>query len=586
MPAHPGLQKAYDALILGAGPAGLSAARALAQRFPDARIALIEEGGSTPAHRGGRLPVLQRVPLLQPFLQTKWGGRSLSGKHMRFYQSENESGLDGRTVLHVAGCGVGGDTLVNDMKAVRPTMADVDGWELPGWSWRDVYPFFLNTVYSHSDPSHAEDAAGFGMVNSTPLAAVHHADRSVVDAGLNIRFYEACEAAGMPSATSFNQGTADGFSFYESLVSRRKHERKVFGQELAMRFVTEREKPLQEEEEVVPGIDLRTQTWAKQLLFEGRRVTGVLCRLPDGQVEPLRSRKVVVALGPLGSPALLLRSGIGPKGKMVDNVAVGENLIVSSSIATQFVMKADPTTNAMMPKAFHWRNARHLWRQWEEFREHGTGIFSSFCEGGTFTRSTPEAIHPDISVDFYRHPLFLPGGNLLSNARRLLQPLGLSFTATHHYPRSRGRVTWEEEKNAVRVHFGLLSDESQYDLQRMDDGLQWISRITAPLLPSSYYSDEKHQPVSPFYYLHMRMTHPSKSLKTEKDVSTFIKQHTVPTGQLYGTCSLGTVVEPSDLTVKGVEGVHVADASIVPKPTVATQWMVSAAIGARVASYF
>lgn len=585
MPAHPGFRKAYDALVLGAGPAGLSAARALSQRFPEARIAVIEEGTSTPAHHGGRLPLLQRVPLLQPFLLTKWLGGSLSSKSARVYASENEVGLDGRAVYHVAGCGVGGTPLVNDMKAVRPTIADVDGWGLPGWGWGDLYPFLLNTVYSHSDPSHAEDAAGFGMANSIPLAVVRHADRSVVDAGLNVRFYEACEAAGMPSASSFNQGTADGFSFYESLVSRRKHERKVFGQELPMRFLGEKERL--QVTEALPGIDVFTRTYAQQLIFEGNRVSGVRCRMPHGEMEELKSRKVVLCLGPLGSPALLLRSGIGAKGKMVDNNAVGENLIVSSSISTQFVMKADPTTNAMMPKGFHWRNARHLWRQWEEYVEHGAGIFSALCEAGTFTRSTPEALQPDVSVDFYRHPIFLPfDGSLWSNARRLLQPLGLSFTATHHYPRSRGQVMWNEAKEEMELRFGLLSDEEHYDIQRMDDGLQWISRITAPLLPSSYYSDEKHQPVSPFYYLHMRMTHPAKSLKTEADVSSFIKQHTVPTGQLYGTCALGSVVEPADLTVKGVEGVHVADASIVPKPTVASQWMLSAAIGARVSSFF
>lgn len=617
--------KAFDCIVLGAGAAGLAAARGLSLRFPDARIAVIEQGTFPRTYNSRflgpsflrRYPFLQRVPLLQPFLVSTALGRYSSPGLFRDYSSIREPGLEGdRGLQYVSGQGVGGGTLLCDMKAVRPTQSDCQRWG-PGWSWEELFPFFHETVRCAGDPPEVLVPREGGESSPRPLSIVRRAERSVVDAGLNVRFYEACEAAGIPPSASFNHGTADGFSFYESLVTKGLHERALLHPEVSMSIaentVNVDEKP--------NGIILFLNMKAQRVLMDpgSHRAKYVECSCVNSKsAQVFKGKHIVVTLGTLESPAFLLRSGIGAKGHVADIPAVGENLIASTSISTGFLMRADPSTNAMMPKSLNWRYARYLYRQWKEYKESGAGIFSTLAEGGVFLPSDPQVTqNPDLSIDFYRQPMVLPGeASRARSLTRLLSPLGLSFVCTHHYPRSRGHVRLKasstdtcspsvsakeqhekkypmpsrrerKENNDLEVKFRIYSDEENYDIHRMDNGLEWISRLTSPTLPSVYYFDEHQRPVSPFYHLGLRMHQPNKSLTTEEEVHEYLKQHSVVScGSLYGTCALGSVVQTVDLSVKGMEGLYVADASVIPTPTVASSWLLSAAIGARISTFF
>eukprot|EP00796_Vickermania_ingenoplastis_P008218 gene8218-5742_t len=548
-------RRVYDFVVLGAGPAGLSAARHLALKFPTSRIALVEEGAYNTD-----LSLLQRVPLLQPLLAIT---PQKIGASLRCYRSAADRLVAGRQLQLFTGSGVGGSTLVSDMRGVRPTQADCAQWG-PGWSWEDLELSLLSTVRC------SDDAAPSGSPElPAPLVTVRRANRSVVDAPLNIRFYEACEAAGIPEAASFNRGAANGYSFYESLVTK-AYEREVVRPDAELVAKTEGER----------GIYLFTGRRAEKVLFDETRATGVRCSSDT----TLHTERVVVALGAMESPALLLRSGIGgAAGDLVANEAVGANLVTPTSIAVQLTMGTDPSTNAMTFKGPGLRNMRYLRRQWEEYKQCHTGIFSAFCEAAAFLRSCPEVLEPDVSVDFYRHPLCIPGETGVAAWRRRLQPLSFSMQATHYYPKSRGTVTWSAERG-VSVAFNIFSDEEGHDVQRMDEALQWIGRLASPSLPSAYYTDEKHQPVSPFYHLKTRMTHPGRSLRNEAEVGAFLQQFVSLNGSAFGTCAMGTVTE-SNLAVRGVSGLFVADCSIVPQPTVASPWLLSAAIGHRAANF-
>lgn len=487
---------------------------------------------------------------------------------------------------YVTGKGVGGSVLLNNMKAVRPTSLDTEEWG-PGWSWDALEPFLRRSIGCAGDPS--EGSEGDVANTAAPLAYVRHGERSVIDGGLNIRFYEACEAAGFSPSMSFNQGSAEGFSFYESLVTPSKSERVHLEQGLALSEG--------HTEEDLTGLVFYPRLRVHKLLFEKNRVTGVECSTVNGSIKQVfQGKHVIVALGTIESPALLMRSGIGPNGSVVNNPDVGTNLIASTSVSTQFKMCVDPSTNAMMPKNLHWRHARYMLQQWKEYQEFGSGAFSALFEGGLFLRSHSEVPQADLSIDFLRHCVVPPVSKeayFWKAIHRRMSSLAVSFIATHHYPRSRGYVRLVGEQDgltdsgapALSVSFGIFSDEENYDLHRMDDGLQWISRLTSLNLPSQFYTDEKQQHVSPFYSLQLRMTHPRTSLSSEESVAAFLKDNVELTGNLFGTCSLGTVVEEGDLTVKGVQGVHVADASVVPKPTKTSSWLVSAAIGERVSSF-
>lgn len=616
--------KTFDCIVLGAGPAGLAAARGLSLRFPDARIALIEQGlfpqtyssrfSVPPLHL--RCPALQRVPLLQPYFASTGLGRYSLPSVFRDYRSRDEPGVaQGRSLQYVSGRGVGGSSLVCNMKAVRPTQMDCEKWG-PGWSWEELFPFFHETVRCLGDPSEVFVLNEGRESSSAPLATVRRSERSLVDSALNVRFYEACEAAGLQSSTSFNQGTADGFSFYESHVTKGAHERGMLYPEVSMHIA----RNSFNDDDRLNGITLFLNTRAQRVLMEGaQRARRVECSsATTGRLQNFEGKHIIVALGALESPAFLLRSGIGPGGPIVDLPGVGKNLITSTSVSIEFSMKADPTTNAMMTKSLDWRHARHIYQQWKEYKESGSGIFSVLCEGGAFLSSDPgEVPFSDLSIDFYRHPIVLPGEASMSRFfNGLLHPMGVSFVCTHHYPRSRGWIRLSPlrssssfdnltdksrqrnklgkfsnrkvgEGDDLEVKFGIYSDEEKYDLNRMDHGLQWISRISSPTLPSVYYSGERQQPVSPFYHLGMKMTRPNKSLTSEEQVHNYLKEHTVlSSSSLYGTCSLGSVVNHTDLSVKGTDGLYVADASVIPTPTVASSWLLSAAIGARVSTFF
>lgn len=616
--------KTFDCIVLGAGAAGLAAARGLSLRFPDARIALIEQGlfpqtyssmFSVPSLHV-RCPLIQRVPLLQPFFISTGLGRYSLPSVFRDYSSKDEPGIaQGRSLQYVSGRGVGGSSLLCNMKAVRPTQMDCEKWG-PGWSWEELFPFFHETVRCLGDPSEVFVLREGRESSSVPLAVVRRSERSLVDAALNVRFYEACEAAGLRPSTSFNQGTADGFSFYESHVTKGAHERGMLYPEVSMHVA----RNSLNDDDRLNGISVFLNMRAQRVVMEGaQRARRVECSCAKtGKLQNFEGKHIIVTLGALESPAFLLRSGIGPEGSVVDLPGVGKNLITSTSVSTEFSMKADPTTNSMMTKSLDWRHASHIYQQWKEYKESGSGIFSVLCEGGAFLSSDPgEVPFSDLSVDFYRHPIVLPGEASKSRfLTGLLHPMGVSFVCTHYYPRSRGSVClsplrsssstnnitgksrwWRKlekfptKKNGecddLEVKFGVYTDEEKYDIQRMDHGLQWISRLSSPTLPSVYYSGEHQQPVSPFYHLGMRMTRPNKSLTSEDEVHKYLKEHTVlSSNSLYGTCSLGSVVNATDLSVKGTDGLYVADASVIPSPTVASSWLLSAAIGARISTFF
>lgn len=537
----------FDFVILGAGAGGIAAAKGLAERFPRSSVALVEEGRDYPSG----LPLLQRVPLFH-LLQSSSRRRTSPAHVLRKYISAEEGCLNQRRLGSFAGRGVGGSVLVNDMKAVRPTQLDCQSWG-EGWSWEAFSPFLRQSIRCSGD----DDACA-------AMAAVHHGDRSSVHSALNIRFYEACEAAGIPAASSFNQSTADGYSFYESLIRRGCRQQLLHSSLLPA------------------NVKLLTETKADHLVLEGKRAVGVSCHATGSRSSSftLSAGKLVVTMGAIESPLFLLRSGL-------ENPAIGSNLIASPTIATQFSMQTDPGSVGMSLKGTQLLHPITAWRQWKAYRDGDGGdtTFSTLSEAGVFLRSTNEAPQCDVSVDFFRHALPPWCVGEASGVRRLMDSQALTLRATYHYPQSRGKVSMDpEHKDRSRITFGLLSDGAGEDIQRVDEALQWVSRLMAPRLPSVYYINEHHEPVSPFYLLKIRMSYPPRSLQSETEVAEFVRANAVPSSSLYGTCAMGSVVDPKTLSVLGVDNVLVGDCSVIPQPTVASSFIVSAGVGARVAS--
>ncbi|KAH9598027.1 Glucose-methanol-choline oxidoreductase [Trypanosoma melophagium] len=544
----------FDVLVLGAGAAGCAAARSIALKYPNATVCLVEKGTRRPP------PLAMRVPLLTPIIPSLRSTREF----IRTYHGVPEGNIGGRHLTYVRGRGLGGSSWCNDMKYLRGTATDYEAWGDPAWSFEQLLPFF-NKLERNS-----RGASDFHGDNG-PLA-VSDAPRSNINSELNIRWFEACEALGIPETVDFNNGVADGFSAFQSHIARGVR-------------VDVFDALLEVDRHLFPNLTIMSGVTAHRLLFNGQQVRGVEILNNQGrEVQNLSASRVVICLGSLDSPALLQRSGVGSGGKVAELPGVGQNLIQSCSATIVFGIKQSPNLHS---KSLSWGNVGYLLREWKEYGEERSGIFASLAEGGAFVRSTPTLKWPDLSLTFFPTPNLRWCGWIPFD--------GFAVRVTHHYPQSRGEVVditaskEEKEKkegknkkdDTLRITSGMLS--TQHDVQCMDEGVRWVGSLCTAAM-SMHHHDLHGIPTSPFSSLGVHVRHPPRGLQTRLDTAAFLGEYAESGGDLFGTCAIGEVVDNA-LRVRGVDGVHVADASIVPTPTCGASSVIGAAIGSRVALF-
>lgn len=550
------MKSAYDIIVVGAGAAGCAAARACALQHKGASIALIEQGQHQyhqphqQLHRQRRLlSSAMMAPALQPLLRWTPKGR----RCIEILSSDADANLAGRPLHCVVGHVMGGSSLVNDMRYVRGTRADFDSWQTPTWSFDALLPFYRRIEANTRGASLFHGADG-------PLT-VSDVQRCNADAELNVRFFEACEAAGLHAAEDINAGTADGYTIHQSCIDGGAR-------------VDVSSSLLYNTKEALPNLTVLTGTRVGKVLFNGKSVSGVEV-VHRGSLAAVASGVVILCAGALRSPALLMRSGVGLHGDVVANEQVGQNLILCPTVDLTFSM-ARP--RHMQSKALCLGNVGYLRRQWAEYCDDRTGAFSSLVEAGAYLRSQPQVPHPDLSLLFFRT------SQMNAPLRRLAD--GFTMRVTHHYPEGRGSVQLRScgggEELVIRS--GILS--SKKDVLAMDEGIQWAGLLTSRdgTLRSVHHVDEREQHVSPFWSFDVRLSHPSSGLATQRDTAAFLAQYARNSSDIFGTCAMEKVVD-AQLRVFGVDGLLVADASIVPTPTVASSHVLGAAIGTRVASF-
>ncbi|KPI84915.1 putative oxidoreductase [Leptomonas seymouri] len=547
------MKSAYDIIVVGSGAAGCAAARACALRLPGASIALIEQGTRA------CMPPAMRVPSMQPFISSSRKARPF----LQAFSCAPETNLGGRSLVYSVGRGLGGSSLCNDMKYMRGTRYDFEAWKDPAWTFEALLP-----LYKELEANSRGASAAHGEDGPLPISDVQ---RSNIDASMNVRFYEACEAAGVPATDDFNTGSTDGFSSMQSYI---KHGARV---EVFDALV-------EDSKHRTRGLNVFADTTVEKICCKAGRVSGVEVHHRGERIK-LEAPHVVVCAGALRSPLLLQRSGIGAEGAVVDLPAVGQNLITSSAVDLVFRI-GNPAE--IYSKSVSWRNMTYLYRQWCEYYEDRTGIFTSFLEGVAYVRSQPQRDHPDLSLQFFRTPQ-------MGMARGTqFWPLdGFTVRVTHHYPSSRGEVRYDASKKKAKsgsaaapvvLRSGLLTTKE--DVLSMDEGIQWVGLLTSRdgTLRSVYHVNEREEHVSPFWAYNASLFHPRAALATQRDTAAFLAESAQSGGDLFGTCAINSVVD-SKLRVKGVDGLYVADSSVVPVPTVASSATVGSVIGTRVASF-
>jgi choline dehydrogenase len=499
----------FDYVIVGAGSAGCVLANRLSAD-PSKRVLLLEAGSSD----------------WNPLIHMPAGiARLAKNRRLNWnYETEPEPSLQGRRLWWPRGKTLGGSSSINAMCYVRGVPADYDAWaEATGdarWSWSQVLPWFLLSENNARGESvwHATS----GPLSVSDLRYHNPLSTALIEAGAS---------AGFGRNPDFNGAEQAGFGFYQ--VTQRDGARCS----TAVAFL----RPARGR----PNLQVRTHAQVERVLIEQGRANGVLLGHAGGQ-ETIRAGEVILAAGAINSPQLLMLSGIGPAdhlrehgiAPLVDLPGVGLGLQDHLDICTLVGCTQDITYDHLNELAAGWRYLRH---------RDGPGS-SNIAESGGFVRSR---LADDARCDIQFH--FVPA--LLDNhGRHRLPGIGYTLHACYLHPRSRGQLRLRSAHPAepIAIHAGYLSDPDGHDLARMIEAAKLSRDILA-------------QPAfAPYRGNHV---FPESALRTDHEWEDFIRRKAETIYHPVGTCRMGRdeqAVVDSTLRVRGVDGLCVVDASVIP----------------------
>jgi len=434
-----------------------------------------------------------------------------------------QSGLGGREILFPRGRMLGGTAAMNAMMVLRGHPADYDDWAArgcPGWSWADVEPSFARS---------ARD--GF------PLSEIP--DRHA----LAEAFVHAAQAVGIPFTEDLNGEDNAGVGFVP--VSQRRGRRfSVLDGYLG---------PARRR----PNLTVVTEALVTRVLLEDGRAIGVAYR-PDAdddtEDEVLANDEVILCAGAIGTPQLLQLSGVGPRGALEDAgveiqhelPGVGANLI--DHLANGLLVKTKGVETLATAESL---------RNLANWAIRGRGpLTSNLGEAVAFIRTRPDLAAPDLEL------LLAP---VLFEEEGLKQPTehGLTLAVVLLRPKSMGSVTLRSADPLVppAIDPRYLSDSEGEDIATLLNGLRLARRILA------------QEPLAGFVESELL---PAADVRSDDDLRAHIRQLSQTLYHPAGTCRMGSdplaVVDP-ELRVRGLDGLRVADASIIPVlPSGHTNW--------------
>ena len=511
----------YDYIVVGAGSAGCVLANRLSAE-PTTRVLLIEAGGRDSN-------TLFRLPMLM--------GRLMhSGIYNWQFHTEPEPHLDGRKVFWPRGKVLGGSSTINGMIYVRGNPADYDGWEqmgLPGWSYEKVLPLFKRSQ-AHVD---REDSF-HGRTGELTVRRARGAN-AMFDA-----YMEAGQQAGYPFTDDFNGASQEGFGRYDFTI------RRGWRCSAATAFLAPATKR--------PNLTIATRALAHHVLVEGGRAVGVEYRSGRNVVNAKAVREVILAAGVVGSPHLLMLSGIGDAEHLQEHgiatvhhlPGVGRNVQdhvdcclvheCREPVSLRENLRVDRVTLGVLRAAMF-----------------GTGFVTTFpYESGSFIRSSEDLEVPDIQTHFM--PATEATANLhwsvpaLGRKRNVADEHGTTIRIGPVVPKSRGRIALRsgDPEDSPRIHANYLNDRR--DVDTAVAGVQLMREVMAnPAFAATIG----------------RELEPGPKNMTDAQVAKWLVDAAMTTLHPVGSCKMGVdseAVVDAELRVHGIKALRVADASIMP----------------------
>jgi choline dehydrogenase len=503
----------FDDVIVGGGSAGCVLAARLSED-PQRQVCLLEAGGTPDALVRAPLGFVLCAPL---------------GRHLYRWQTVPQAGLGGRRGFQPRGKVLGGSSAVNAMVYCRGNRDDYDGWAAlgnPGWDYAGVLPYFKRAEHCECLGADAYRGTG-GPLNVAFLRS---------PSPLNEAFLRACEVSGLARTADYNGACQEGA--WPAQVTQKEGERcsaaRAYLDVAAAR----------------PNLTVLTRAQATRIRFEGRRAAGVefLARGQRGYAGA--RRELILSAGAYGSPQLLLLSGVGPGAELqalqipvrLDLPGVGRNLQDHVNATLLWRSPRRDATFGNSPDG-----AARLLRGILEWRRQRTGIVASnVAESGAFLRSRPDLAAPDIQ-------LALVVGIVDDHNRRLHAGHGYSLHVTLARPRSRGTVRLAAPQAARPPLIDPCYFSDAHDLPALMAGVRRAMRImdAAPLVA---FRGERLYPFDA-----------ARDDALERDIRRSSDTEYHPCG----TCRMGPSGDPlavvdARLRVRGIEGLRVVDASIMP----------------------
>lgn len=503
-----------DYVVVGAGSAGCALAARLAA--PGRTVILVDAGER-------RDNVYTRVPAGALFLV---GNPAYDVPVL----SEPDPTLNRRRTVWSAARVVGGGSTINGMVYSRGWAQDYDDWAAlgaHGWSWRDVAPYFERL-------EHWREESLLGRGHAGPV----HVERATSPFPVADRFVEACASLGMPRLDDVNAPRPDGVG--RTQVTMRDGRR--------WSVVDAYLKPRLRDR----NLTLVTRAKVLRLQMAGARCIGVFAR-SGGRELQIRARvETILCAGTFGSPKLLMVSGIGAPGllesagvKQVHALpGVGANLSdhvgvqVSAAVSERTLSARERSPIAAAIASLQWSMS-------------GRGAFASPIVVGTaYARSDEALLDPDLQLQFAAAS-FEAGD---AGALRLRREYAVTTSVNVRRPRARGRVrlTGPDPDAALRVeHLALIDTD---EVRRLVAGLKLLRRIHAAPAFASVVTGELA---------------PGPAVASDAELEAYVRSTSFPQYHPVGTCRLGAaddadaVVDPR-LRVRGVRGLRVADASVMP----------------------
>ena len=461
------------------------------------------------------------------------------------FETVPQPGLNGRRGYQPRGKGLGGSSAINAMLYIRGNAWDYDNWAAmgcDGWSYADVLPVFKRA--EHNERGASEYHGGDGPLFVSDQHWSHAGSSEFVEAGASLQ---------IPVNADFNGARQDGVGIYQ--VTQKGGERWSSSRGYIEPALAR------------PNLHVITDALGERVLFEDGKVWGVAYR-QGNESKVIRAKKVVLGGGVFGTPQLLMLSGIGPAGHLaahgikplVDREAVGTNLqdhidyVAGFEVPGRFWLgRSFVGQMAMIGSIVEWLRRRS-----------GT-MTSPFAEAGGFIKVMPDAPVPDVQFHFI--PLVLE-----DHGRTKVNAHGFSCHVCVLRPESHGtvRLASADPRAVPLIDPAFLTDDR--DMAVMKAGVRAMYRILQSP-PLSAHGAKDRYPID---------------LDDDDALERLIRARADTVYHPVGTARMGSdadaVCDPK-LRVRGVEGLYVADASIMPKLVSGNTNAPSIMIGERCADF-